>query len=163
MDFMASAWGNTGTRMFGDTLQKSLITYLLPPSSMARSLLFMEVRSDLILTRNWHTLWHDPSGLSPGIISLDQIRVLDRFREIPPDGPLADLMWSDPDPDKEGFNLSQRWESPQDWLGWLVTWSWLTLGGLGIRLVRMLSRNFYDITASIIFCEHINSAWMGIR
>jgi len=47
-------------------------------------------------------------GLSPGIVSLDQIRVLDRFREIPPEGPLADLMWSDPDPDRDGFNQSQR-------------------------------------------------------
>ncbi|KAL6068637.1 Protein phosphatase 2A catalytic subunit B [Balamuthia mandrillaris] len=47
-------------------------------------------------------------GLSPGIVSVDQIRVLDRFREVPPDGPLADLMWSDPDPDKEGFNASPR-------------------------------------------------------
>jgi len=47
-------------------------------------------------------------GLSPSIVSIDQIRVLDRFREIPPEGPLADIMWSDPDPDKEGFNTSQR-------------------------------------------------------
>eukprot|EP01088_Endostelium_zonatum_P014272 TRINITY_DN305_c0_g2_i1.p1 TRINITY_DN305_c0_g2~~TRINITY_DN305_c0_g2_i1.p1 ORF type:complete len:311 (-),score=35.52 TRINITY_DN305_c0_g2_i1:107-1039(-) len=47
-------------------------------------------------------------GLSPAIASLDQIRVLDRFREVPPEGPLADLMWSDPDPEKEGFSTSQR-------------------------------------------------------
>jgi len=47
-------------------------------------------------------------GLSPQISSLDQIRVLDRFKEIPHEGPLADLMWSDPDPERDGFNASQR-------------------------------------------------------
>lgn len=47
-------------------------------------------------------------GLSPQIVSLDQIRVLDRFLEIPHEGPLADIMWSDPDPEREGFSPSQR-------------------------------------------------------
>jgi diadenosine tetraphosphatase ApaH/serine/threonine PP2A family protein phosphatase len=48
------------------------------------------------------------TGLSPSIVTLDQIRVLDRFHEPPLEGPLTDLMWSDPDPDREGFSLSQR-------------------------------------------------------
>merc|ERR1719379_1925330 len=47
-------------------------------------------------------------GLSPSIHHLDQIRILDRFAEIPHDGPLADLMWSDPDSEKEGFVISPR-------------------------------------------------------
>jgi len=47
-------------------------------------------------------------GLSPSIHSIDQIKVLDRFREIPHDGPMADLVWSDPDPDKEDFAISPR-------------------------------------------------------
>lgn len=47
-------------------------------------------------------------GLSPSILALDQIRVLDRFGEIPHDGPLADLMWSDPDQEKVGFTVSPR-------------------------------------------------------
>eukprot|EP01133_Synstelium_polycarpum_P005938 gene5938-6877_t len=47
-------------------------------------------------------------GLSPSAPSIDQIRVLDRFQEVPHEGPLADLMWSDPDPDREGFVESQR-------------------------------------------------------
>eukprot|EP00438_Fugacium_kawagutii_P022272 Skav211446 [mRNA] locus=scaffold1591:362250:367637:- [translate_table: standard] len=47
-------------------------------------------------------------GLSPSLHHLDQIRLLDRFAEIPHDGPLADLMWSDPDPDKMGFVISPR-------------------------------------------------------
>eukprot|EP01112_Ceratiomyxa_fruticulosa_P019983 TRINITY_DN667_c0_g1_i1.p1 TRINITY_DN667_c0_g1~~TRINITY_DN667_c0_g1_i1.p1 ORF type:complete len:309 (+),score=54.01 TRINITY_DN667_c0_g1_i1:222-1148(+) len=47
-------------------------------------------------------------GLSPSVVSIDQIRVLDRFQEVPHEGALADLMWSDPDPEKDGFTQSQR-------------------------------------------------------
>lgn len=35
-------------------------------------------------------------GLSPSIQTIDQIRVIDRFKEIPHEGPMADLVWSDP-------------------------------------------------------------------
>ncbi|EGY16742.1 hypothetical protein ACHAP9_000695 [Verticillium nonalfalfae] len=38
----------------------------------------------------------------------DQIVVIDRFREIPHEGPMADLVWSDPDPDRDEFSLSPR-------------------------------------------------------
>lgn len=47
-------------------------------------------------------------GLSPSIHSINQIKVIDRFREIPHEGPMADLVWSDPDPDKEEFAISPR-------------------------------------------------------
>jgi len=47
-------------------------------------------------------------GLSPSIHSIDQIKVIDRFREIPHEGPMADLVWSDPDPDHDDFSLSPR-------------------------------------------------------
>lgn len=72
-------------------------------------------------------------GLSPSIHCIDQIKVIDRFRgmlpsrsthipyspylivpsptpstEIPHEGPMADLVWSDPDPDKEEFAISPR-------------------------------------------------------
>lgn len=36
-------------------------------------------------------------GLSPSINTLDQIRVIDRKQEVPHDGAMCDLMWSDPE------------------------------------------------------------------
>jgi serine/threonine-protein phosphatase PPG1 len=47
-------------------------------------------------------------GLSPSIHHIDQIKIIDRFREIPHEGPMADLVWSDPDPEKEDFAISPR-------------------------------------------------------
>lgn len=48
-------------------------------------------------------------GLSPSIHHIDQIKIIDRFREVPHEGPMADLVWSDPDPEKEDFAISPRW------------------------------------------------------
>ncbi|KAI8910182.1 Metallo-dependent phosphatase-like protein [Gorgonomyces haynaldii] len=51
-------------------------------------------------------------GLSPSLHTLDQIRILDRFREIPHEGPMSDLVWSDPIPGADeaqsDFSLSPR-------------------------------------------------------
>ena len=47
-------------------------------------------------------------GLSPTIHSIDQIKIIDRFREIPHEGPMADLVWSDPEESKPDFSLSPR-------------------------------------------------------
>ena len=47
-------------------------------------------------------------GLSPSCQQLDQIRAVDRFREIPHDGIMADLVWSDPDPEIMDFKLLPR-------------------------------------------------------
>jgi len=46
-------------------------------------------------------------GLSPSINTLDDIRLIDRKQEVPHDGAMCDLMWSDPE-DIEGWNLSPR-------------------------------------------------------
>jgi len=46
-------------------------------------------------------------GLSPEIETLDQIRVIDRKQEVPHEGAMCDLLWSDPD-DIEGWGLSPR-------------------------------------------------------
>ncbi|KAG6331781.1 hypothetical protein ID866_7306 [Astraeus odoratus] len=36
-------------------------------------------------------------GLSPNLHAIDQIRAIDRKQEVPHDGPMCDLLWSDPD------------------------------------------------------------------
>ena len=46
-------------------------------------------------------------GLSPSINTLDQIRTLDRKQEVPHDGAMCDLLWSDPE-DIDGWGLSPR-------------------------------------------------------
>jgi serine/threonine-protein phosphatase 2A catalytic subunit len=47
-------------------------------------------------------------GLSPSIDTLDHIRQLDRVQEVPHEGPMCDLLWSDPD-DRKGWGISPRW------------------------------------------------------
>ncbi|KAL8462426.1 hypothetical protein ACS0TY_033449 [Phlomoides rotata] len=47
-------------------------------------------------------------GLSPTISSLDQIRVIDRKQEVPHEGAMCDLLWSDPEDTVEGWGLSPR-------------------------------------------------------
>ncbi|EFX06441.1 serine/threonine-protein phosphatase pp2a catalytic subunit [Grosmannia clavigera kw1407] len=46
-------------------------------------------------------------GLSPSIDSLDHVRALDRLQEVPHEGPMCDLLWSDPD-DAPGWGMSAR-------------------------------------------------------
>ncbi|KAK5078076.1 phosphoprotein phosphatase PP4 catalytic subunit [Lithohypha guttulata] len=46
-------------------------------------------------------------GLSPLIDNINQIRLLDRKQEVPHEGAMCDLLWSDPD-DIEGWGLSPR-------------------------------------------------------
>mmetsp|Transcript_3252 Transcript_3252/g.2804 ORF Transcript_3252/g.2804 Transcript_3252/m.2804 type:complete len:249 (-) Transcript_3252:983-1729(-) len=47
-------------------------------------------------------------GLSPELVSLDQINRLIRPTEIPDQGLLCDLVWSDPDKDVQGWSESER-------------------------------------------------------
>jgi len=46
-------------------------------------------------------------GLSPTINSMDDINQLDRMQEIPVEGAVCDLLWSDPD-DRQGWGMSPR-------------------------------------------------------
>ncbi|KAG8088287.1 hypothetical protein GUJ93_ZPchr0010g7453 [Zizania palustris] len=46
-------------------------------------------------------------GLSPSIDNLDSVRSLDRVQEVPHEGPMCDLLWSDPD-DRCGWGISPR-------------------------------------------------------
>ena len=47
-------------------------------------------------------------GLSPNFDTLDEIRRIDRKREVPHEGPMADIMWSDPDETITGWGVSPR-------------------------------------------------------
>ena len=53
-------------------------------------------------------------GLSPSIQTIDEIKSIDRKQEVPHDGAMCDLLWSDPDAgnifisDLTGFNMSLR-------------------------------------------------------
>lgn len=47
------------------------------------------------------------AGLSPAMDTLDQINRLHRFEEVPHEGPMCDLLWSDPD-DRMGWGISPR-------------------------------------------------------
>lgn len=46
-------------------------------------------------------------GLSPSLETLDLIRQLDRKQEVPHEGPMCDLLWSDPD-ERMGWGVSPR-------------------------------------------------------
>jgi len=46
-------------------------------------------------------------GLSPNISTIDQVRSIDRKQEVPHEGPMCDLLWSDPE-EVPGWGLSPR-------------------------------------------------------
>ncbi len=46
-------------------------------------------------------------GLSPKVATLDEIRQLNRKQEVPHDGAMSDLLWSDPE-EREGWAPSPR-------------------------------------------------------
>ncbi|OAF65651.1 hypothetical protein A3Q56_06635 [Intoshia linei] len=54
-----------------------------------------------------HKIFCLHGGLSPSIDSIDAIRSLDRIQEVPHEGPMCDLLWSDPD-DRGGWGISPR-------------------------------------------------------
>lgn len=47
-------------------------------------------------------------GLSPALGQLDDVVKLKRFCDVPHEGPICDLLWSDPDENRKGFNPSPR-------------------------------------------------------
>nr|GEY93941.1 serine/threonine-protein phosphatase PP-X isozyme 2 [Tanacetum cinerariifolium] len=47
-------------------------------------------------------------GLSPTINTIDQIRAIDRKQEVPHEGPMCDLLWSDPEDTVDSWGLSPR-------------------------------------------------------
>jgi serine/threonine-protein phosphatase 4 catalytic subunit len=47
-------------------------------------------------------------GLSTSVRSIDEIRNIDRKQEVPHDGAMWDLLWSDQDAEIRGYGLSPR-------------------------------------------------------
>jgi hypothetical protein len=45
-------------------------------------------------------------GLSPSIETLDNIRALKRFQEVPHEGPMCDLLWSDPSDKTDNWDVN---------------------------------------------------------
>jgi serine/threonine-protein phosphatase 2A catalytic subunit len=70
-------------------------------------------------------------GLSPRIKKIADIEAIDRFRELPHDGPMCDLMWSDPAA-QLGFQPSCREAGYQ--FGADVTRNWNRANGLALTV-----------------------------
>ena len=47
------------------------------------------------------------AGLSPNLECIDDINAINRFEEVPHEGPMCDLLWSDPD-ERGGWGISPR-------------------------------------------------------
>ncbi|KAK8789358.1 hypothetical protein WA588_001243 [Blastocystis sp. NMH] len=47
-------------------------------------------------------------GMSPSVTSLDNVRSINRVQEIPLEGGMCDLLWSDPEEDVTGWHVSSR-------------------------------------------------------
>ncbi|GFZ00108.1 protein phosphatase 2A-2 [Actinidia rufa] len=56
-------------------------------------------------------------GLSPSLDTLDNIRALDRIQEVPHEGPMCDLLWSDPD-DRCGWGISPPHQLVMEGYNW---------------------------------------------
>jgi diadenosine tetraphosphatase ApaH/serine/threonine PP2A family protein phosphatase len=74
-------------------------------------------------------------GLSPSINTLDQIRVIDRKQEVPHDGAMCDLMWSDPE-DIDGWGLSPRGGALLPACALAIAMGWWAGGRCGPRSLR---------------------------
>ncbi|KAH7554241.1 hypothetical protein JRO89_XS12G0141100 [Xanthoceras sorbifolium] len=76
--------------------------YILAPDDIAIVMLslmiYLQVESEIFCLHG---------GLSPSIETLDNIRNFDRVQEVPHEGPMCDLLWSDPD-DRCGWGISPR-------------------------------------------------------
>ena len=55
-------------------------------------------------------------GISPSLLTVDQMRLIDRIKEIPLKGALCDLMRSDPD------NFIDTWQAKSDDVGYYFGW-----------------------------------------
>lgn len=87
--------GHCESRSLHHSTSKSLSMYIKPMNAQK---LICAFQSD-----GFHHGFCQPQifcphgGLSPSLDTLDHIRALDRHQEVPHEGPMCDLLWSDPD------------------------------------------------------------------
>lgn len=67
----------------------------------------LQASNQVLLTSETPCRTDVAAGLSPAMDTLDQIDQLHRFEEVPHEGPMCDLLWSDPD-DRMGWGISPR-------------------------------------------------------
>ncbi|KAJ3061331.1 putative serine/threonine protein phosphatase, partial [Podochytrium sp. JEL0797] len=108
-------------------------------------------------------------GLSPSVHTIDQIKIIDRFKELPHEGAMADLVWSDPAPSthlpnqrftagsedmKGDFQISPRGAGYL--FGKQVTRQFLDMNGLGhICRAHQLCMEGYQI----LFDDTVSTVW----
>ncbi|KAK3011075.1 hypothetical protein RJ639_012153 [Escallonia herrerae] len=109
----ASVW-----KIFTDLFDYFPLTALVLGELMERQLVLDGVgmqesldvgRFNLMVVMDWveSEIFCLHGGLSPSIETLDNIRNFDRVQEVPHEGPMCDLLWSDPD-DRCGWGISPR-------------------------------------------------------
>ncbi|KAK8790920.1 hypothetical protein WA158_005551 [Blastocystis sp. Blastoise] len=81
-------------------------------------------------------------GLSPDVSTLDKIRTLPRLQEVPEEGALSDLLWSDPE-EIEGWQQSPRGAGYL--FGWRVVSEFNDVNGLELicRAHQMANEGFH--------------------
>lgn len=47
-------------------------------------------------------------GISPAIATIDELRKIKRTEEVPHEGPICDLLWSDPDKEVSNWEINSR-------------------------------------------------------
>lgn len=94
-------------------------------------------------------------GLSPAVTTLDGIDSLDRRQEVPHEGPICDLIWSDPD-DRVGWGVSPRGAGYTFGEGITLEWSHSN----NLSLVRLV---FSLIFSDCIDCSGASTYDGGIQ
>lgn len=107
MVFMTSAFVNMETRMFGSIRccwrNVDCIFHFRPwPRYFTDLFDYLPLAATVD-----HSIFCPHGGLSPSLDNVDQILSLERVQEVPHEGPICDLMWSDPD-DRLGWGISPR-------------------------------------------------------